>query len=70
MAGDRLREGNSAITDLSDKNRPIKIAERFSELYDNEWADAIEHLMEQKKKEPEVINILANEFDVRLIKRE
>lgn len=31
---------NPNIADLSDKHRPIKIGEFFSELYDNEWAGA------------------------------
>ena len=70
MAGDRLRYDNPAITDLSDKNRPTKIADMFTELYENEWSNAFEHLTKQRKKEPEVIHILAKEFDVRLIKRE
>ncbi|MDP0588199.1 MAG: hypothetical protein QS748_02950 [Candidatus Endonucleobacter bathymodioli] len=39
ISGRKMAEGNPAITDLSDKNRPMKIAERYSELYDNEWTD-------------------------------
>ncbi|KAH3819082.1 hypothetical protein DPMN_120813 [Dreissena polymorpha] len=40
--GDKLTDNNPAITDLSDKNRPVKLAERYSELYDNEWTDSFE----------------------------
>lgn len=40
----RLKNNNPAIVDLSDGNRPSKLAERFSELYDNEWTDVVEVL--------------------------
>ena len=42
--GSKLSEKNPNITDLSDSNRPTKIAEKYSELYDNEWTDALETL--------------------------
>ncbi|XP_052226188.1 early endosome antigen 1-like isoform X3 [Dreissena polymorpha] len=42
--GQQLTDNNPNITDLSDKNRPTKLSERFSELYDNEWTDAFEVL--------------------------
>ncbi|KAJ8297681.1 hypothetical protein KUTeg_024212 [Tegillarca granosa] len=45
FAGAKLTHGNADITDLSDENRPVKIAEKFSELYDNEWTDALEEIM-------------------------
>ncbi|CAG2207882.1 unnamed protein product [Mytilus edulis] len=32
IAGDRLRNNNPGITDLSDPNRPMKIAEKFTEI--------------------------------------
>lgn len=35
---------NPNIADLSDKNRPTKIGERFEQLFDNEWSDAHEIL--------------------------
>ena len=44
MAEDKLTKGNPAITDLGDPNRPMKIAEKYSELYDNEWTDAMDYL--------------------------
>ena len=44
LAGDRLRDNNAAIADLSDENRPINLGEKFSELYDNQWTDAMENL--------------------------
>ncbi|KAH3806455.1 hypothetical protein DPMN_134776 [Dreissena polymorpha] len=36
----KLRDNNPNIADLSDQFRPTKLAEMFSELYDNEWTDA------------------------------
>ena len=43
MDGDKLTKGNPAITDLGDPNRPMKIAEKYGELYDNEWTDAMDY---------------------------
>ncbi|KAH3806405.1 hypothetical protein DPMN_134726 [Dreissena polymorpha] len=42
--GQRLTDNNPNIKDLSDKNRPTKLAERYSELYDNEWTNAFKDL--------------------------
>lgn len=42
LAGDNLTYNNPNIADLSDKKRPTKLAEEFSELYDNEWTEAFE----------------------------
>ncbi|KAL3879301.1 hypothetical protein ACJMK2_031602 [Sinanodonta woodiana] len=44
LAGDLLTHENTNITDLSDPNRPIKLSETYSEIYDNEWTDAFEEL--------------------------
>jgi len=41
---DKLTDNNPNITDLSDLHRPTKLAERYSELYDNLWTDAFEIL--------------------------
>lgn len=49
MAGDRLRDGNPDIADLSDPNRPTEIGKHFSELYDNEWSDAYEEMTKIKE---------------------
>ena len=40
---------NPNIADLSDSNRPTKLAESFSELYDNEWTNAFEELQKMAK---------------------
>jgi hypothetical protein len=50
MAGDKLTKGNPAITDLGDPNRPMKIAEKYGELYDNEWTDAMGYTYDAMRK--------------------
>ena len=40
----QLTDGNPDITDLSDENRPGKLNERLSELYDNQYTAAQEIL--------------------------
>lgn len=44
-----MKSNNPAIADLSDQNRPSKLAEKFSELYDNEWTDAAEEMKKVMK---------------------
>lgn len=63
IAGSRLKDGNPIIADLSDDNRPLKIAERFSEIYDNEWTDAFDNLITDKS-EIESIHILLDILQV------
>ncbi|WAQ99303.1 hypothetical protein MAR_023839, partial [Mya arenaria] len=46
LAGDKLTLDNPNITDLSESNRPTKLGEMYSELYDNEWTDAFESMTE------------------------
>lgn len=49
--GQKLTDNNPNIADLSDKNRPTKLAERYSELYDNQWTDAFEEIFSGDEKE-------------------
>ncbi|KAK3607099.1 hypothetical protein CHS0354_026306 [Potamilus streckersoni] len=59
MASMQLTDGNPDIADLSDQNRPDKLAERFSELYDNEWTDCYQVLVDDiQRPEEESIQIL------------
>lgn len=44
LAGAKLRDNNPNITDLKDTRRPMKIAEEYNKLYDDQWTDAMEHL--------------------------
>jgi hypothetical protein len=37
VAGMKMRDNNPGIADLSDPNRPEKIAEQFREIYNNAW---------------------------------
>ncbi|XP_045203860.2 uncharacterized protein LOC123556869 isoform X2 [Mercenaria mercenaria] len=57
MASSKLRDNNPNITDLSDQNRPTKIAERLSELYDNQWTDAYD-VLEGSMQEGQIIQTL------------
>lgn len=50
-AGEKLRLNNPGLADLSDENRPNKLAEKFSELYDNDWTDALESLADTNQTE-------------------
>ncbi|KAK3602320.1 hypothetical protein CHS0354_007113 [Potamilus streckersoni] len=47
FAANKMKSGNPDITDLSDPNRPSKLAEDFGELYCNEWTDALEYLQQK-----------------------
>ncbi|XP_053399563.1 uncharacterized protein LOC123557238 isoform X2 [Mercenaria mercenaria] len=61
MAGHKLTDGNPGIADLSDPYRPTNLAERFRQLYDDEWTHAFEELEKHfTNREEDVINILAN----------
>ncbi|KAK3580467.1 hypothetical protein CHS0354_035511 [Potamilus streckersoni] len=57
----QFTENNPNVADLSDANRPQKLADQFSELYDNEWTDAFEHLSEvDDSPEEETVRRLLN----------
>ena len=56
-AGDKLRQNNPAISDLSDPYRPTKLSEMFSELYDNEWTNAMD-LMDSDCSEQKAVQTL------------
>lgn len=50
VVGEKLTNNNPDIADLSDSNRPTRLAEYFSELYDNEWTDAFDCLTTNSKR--------------------
>ena len=58
-----MTDGNPAIADLGDPNRPTQLGEKFSELYDNEWTDAMEEL-EKAGNEKTNINTLKTIVEV------
>ncbi|XP_045206822.2 uncharacterized protein LOC123559065 [Mercenaria mercenaria] len=63
LAGSKLTHGNANIADLSDENRPTKLAEKYSELYDNEWTEAFSFLTaEDRRTSEEACKIIAKAF--------
>ncbi|XP_052077707.1 uncharacterized protein LOC127715637 isoform X3 [Mytilus californianus] len=50
LAGQKLTEGNPAITDLGNPNRPAKIEERWASLYTDEWTDVFEEIIQKNEK--------------------
>ena len=63
IASSQNRNNKSDILDLSDQNRPTKIAEKMSDLYDNAWTNAYEEL-EDNMEEKEIIQRLLHIFKV------
>lgn len=57
-----MSRGNPDIADLSDPNRPTKLAEKWNSLYTEEWLDAYEELKKQKNQtqivEKQLLDIL------------
>ncbi|XP_076117894.1 uncharacterized protein LOC143085437 isoform X1 [Mytilus galloprovincialis] len=51
--GDKLSENNAGIADLSDPNRSTKLAEKYNNLYDNDWTDALESLTTEGRVDEE-----------------
>lgn len=64
VAGAQLTYKNSNIADLSDTKRPTKLAEVYSEIYDNEWTDAFENLNVENDKDK--IQVLLEVLKVKL----
>lgn len=58
IAGEKLTYNNPNIADLNDKNRPTKLGDMYSELYDNEWTDALEALTVNGHSETAAIDTL------------
>lgn len=50
IAGSKLTSNNPDIADLNDDNRPTKLAEKFGQVYDDPWTDAIEELTKVEKR--------------------
>ena len=42
-------DNNPDIADLSDPNRAMKLGEKFSSLYDDDWTDTFQTLTEKFK---------------------
>lgn len=68
IASDKLTDGNPNFANLSDKNRPTKIGEKFGQMYDDEWSEAFDEIKRTSKKEDaEVYEILLNIVLVRSV---
>lgn len=57
IAGSKLTSNNPDIADLSDDNRPTKLAEKFGQLYDDAWTDSLEELTDVETKLDEGVAI-------------
>ena len=67
IAGSKLTDGNANIADLSDPNRPTKLAEQFGQIYDNEWTDAFDYKTTvSKRNDVEAIAELLSILQVKL----
>ncbi|XP_060584756.1 uncharacterized protein LOC132740787 [Ruditapes philippinarum] len=58
VADEKSTKDNPAIPDFSDSNRPTKLDEVYSELYDNEWTDAFDGLTGGGHDDEEAISTL------------
>jgi hypothetical protein len=65
IASAKLTDGNPYIAELSDVNRPTKLAEQYSELFDNEWTDAF-GVINDGHTEEDACRILLDMFCVRI----
>lgn len=63
---DKLIDNNPNIADLSDANRPTKIAERYADLYSDQWTDSLEVLGVFYRGEEHTIQVLLAIIQVRL----
>lgn len=54
----QLTYNNPNVADLSDPNRPTKLAEQYSELYDNEWTDVFQTLKSYQHAEDAIVGKL------------
>lgn len=68
IAGAKLTNNNPHIADLSDDNRPTKLAEKFGQLYDDAWTDSMEELtgVETRLDDRAAISILLRIVMVKL----
>ena len=56
-AGNKLRENNPNIADLSDMNRPTSLADKFNSLYTDEYTDAME-VIERSMDEAGAVHVM------------
>ena len=63
----QVKENNPNFSDLSDPNRPEKLGEQMSLLYDDQWTDATEALADLKLDDDAVVKMLLDILIVRYI---
>lgn len=68
FASKQLTTNNPNIADLSDRNRPTKLGEKFEQLYDNEWSEAFEYLKGIPMDEDQILKTLVDISQVRFFK--
>jgi hypothetical protein len=51
-------DNNPNVSDLSDPNRPQKLGEHLSQIYDDQWTDATEGLEKLGKNEEDILQTL------------
>lgn len=68
FASKQLTTNNPNIADLSDRNRPTKLGEKFEQLYDNEWSEAFEYLKGIPMDEDQILKTLVDISQVRCFK--
>lgn len=64
--GANLTEDFADLSDLSDGNRPTKLAARYMELYDSEWTDAFENL-DKELPDKDVVKCLLETLMVHIL---
>lgn len=59
VCGEKMSADNPDLADLSDPYRPTRLAESFTQLYDDQWTQAFEDLQRTRTIEKDVIETLA-----------
>ncbi|XP_053400625.1 myosin-9-like [Mercenaria mercenaria] len=54
----QVLDNNPNVSDLSDPNRPQKLGEQLSQVYDEQWTDATEALEKLEKNEEDILKTL------------
>ena len=63
-----MSANNPDLADLSDPYRPTRLAENFTQSYDDEWTQAYEDLQRTTPSERDVIETLAKILQVKISK--
>ena len=58
ITGNKKINNHSGITELSDRSRPLKLSEKMTDLFDDEWTIAVDGLEDKGVEENEGIHML------------